>query len=91
MTKGYSGADIENIVKESVEALFLSNDKKINYDLIEGIVKETTSISEALKKQVEDYQSKYDQLKIKNASDNQHVYLGGYCFYVEDQDTDNHV
>jgi SpoVK/Ycf46/Vps4 family AAA+-type ATPase len=70
MTKGYSGADIENIVKESVEALFLSNDKKINYDLIEGIVKETTSISEALKKQVEDYQSKYDQLKIKNASDN---------------------
>ena len=67
-TEGFSGADIETVVKETIEEVFINNkDIAITEDYL-NVVKGLTSISEMLPKQVKVYRKKQEEMKIKLAS-----------------------
>ena len=65
---GFSGADIESVVKESVEQAFVQNKNNVTMDDLKQILKDTTSLSETLKDKIEEYKTKFKKLKIKSAS-----------------------
>jgi ATP-dependent 26S proteasome regulatory subunit len=67
-TKGYSGADIEGVVKDSIEAVFAAGKSElITGDLLEAI-KNTHSLSEIMKEPLEKMSKEYENRKFKNAS-----------------------
>jgi SpoVK/Ycf46/Vps4 family AAA+-type ATPase len=67
-TEGYSGADIETIVKETIENAFIDNKKEITTDDYLSVIRDITSISEMLKKQIDYYEKLKKELKMKKAS-----------------------
>ena len=70
-TEGYCGADIEEVVKNTIENIFiLEAEKKLNvstYDLLES-VKSIDSLSNILADKIEVLKKSYDKFKIKSAS-----------------------
>lgn len=67
-TKGFSGADIEGVVKDAVESAFAnSKDKLTTQDLIDAI-NNTTSLSELMKDTLDKMAKEYQNRKFKNAS-----------------------
>ena len=70
-TEGYCGADIEEVVKNTVENIFIletEKKKKITtYDLLET-VKNIDSLSNILTDKIEVLKKNYDKFKIKSAS-----------------------
>jgi len=66
-TEGYSGADIETVVKETIENCFVNNKQPTTADY-EKVIKDVVSISEMLKKQIENYEKLKKELKMKSAS-----------------------
>lgn len=67
-TKGYSGADIEGVVKDSIEAVFAAGKLELTTsDLLEAI-KNTHSLSEIMKEPLEKMSKEYESRKFKNAS-----------------------
>lgn len=67
-TKGCSGADIEGIVRESVERAFAAGKQELTTnDLLEA-VKNTHPLSEIMKDTIEKMQKEYETRKFKNAS-----------------------
>jgi len=66
-TKGYSGADIETVVKETIENCFVENKQPTTKDY-EKVIEDVVSISEMLKKQIENYNKLKKELKMKSAS-----------------------
>lgn len=67
-TKGYSGADIEGVVKDSIEAVFAAGKFELTTsDLLEA-VKNTHSLSEIMKEPLEKMSKEYENRKFKNAS-----------------------
>ena len=67
-TDGYSGADIEGVVKDSVEnAFILSKDSLTTDDVLEA-VKNTHSLSEVMKEPIKIMKEVYEKCKFKNAS-----------------------
>jgi len=67
MTKGYSGADIEAIVKDSIEKCFVEN-KKLSDKILFEVIENTPSISETLKKSIDYYTKIKKEFKMKLAS-----------------------
>ena len=67
-TDGYSGADIETIVKETIENAFIEDKTDISTNDYLEVIKDITSISEMLKKQIEYYEKIKKELKMKKAS-----------------------
>lgn len=67
-TKGYSGADIEGVVKESIENVYADEKGRLTTNDIIEVIKETHSISEIMKEQLEKMQEEYKKRKFKNAS-----------------------
>lgn len=67
-TEGYSGADIEGIVKESIELVFADGKKELATDDILRIIKDTHSLSEIMKEPLEKMSKEYKNRKFKNAS-----------------------
>jgi SpoVK/Ycf46/Vps4 family AAA+-type ATPase len=67
-TDGYSGADIESLVKETVEAAFISADKSVTTDKLLTAIKSTTSISVTLKDKIEKLKSTHDKYNFKKAT-----------------------
>jgi len=67
-TEGYSGADIETIVKETIENAFIDNKKEITTNDYLNVIRDITSISEMLKKQIDYYEKLKKELKMKKAS-----------------------
>jgi SpoVK/Ycf46/Vps4 family AAA+-type ATPase len=67
-TKGYSGADIETVVKETIEECFI-NDKEIaqTQDYLD-VIKNITSMSEMLPEKVKEYNSLKEKMKLKLAT-----------------------
>lgn len=66
--KGCSGADIEGIVRESVERAFAAGKQELTTnDLLEAI-KNTHPLSEIMKDTIEKMQKEYETRKFKNAS-----------------------
>ncbi len=67
-TKGYSGADIEGVVKDSIEEVFAAGQFELTTsDLLEAI-KNTHSLSEIMKEPLEKMSKEYENRKFKNAS-----------------------
>jgi len=68
-TEGYSGADIEGVVRESVEAAFASGQDRLTTDLILQSIASTHSLSEIMKEPIERMEKEYKTRKFKNASE----------------------
>lgn len=67
-TRGYSGADIEGVVKESIENVYVAGkDTLTTEDLLE-VIKHTHSLSEIMKEPLKKMSEEYENRKFKNAS-----------------------
>ena len=69
LTEGYSGADIEGVVRDSVEEAFSADKKAVTTDEIIKAVNNTTSLSEIMKGTLEKMNEIYKTRKFKNASE----------------------
>lgn len=67
-TKGYSGADIEGVVKDSIEAVFADDKSELTTNDILEAIKNTHSLSEIMKEPIEKMSKEYETRKFKNAS-----------------------
>ncbi len=67
-TKGYNGADIEGVVKESIETVFANDKDNLTTDDILNVIKATHSLSEIMKEPLEKMSKEYENRKFKNAS-----------------------
>ena len=67
-TKGYSGADIEGIVKDAVEWAFTSNKSQLSTEDIVYTINNTHSLSEVMKDSIDKLSKIYRDLKFKSAS-----------------------
>lgn len=69
-TEGYSGADIESVVKEAVEMVFCKTegDRVITTDTLLDVIKNTKSITDTLGKKIESLREKHKKYSLKNAN-----------------------
>ncbi|MDO4329081.1 MAG: AAA family ATPase [Lachnospiraceae bacterium] len=67
-TNGYSGADIESVVKDSIETAFVNQKSAVTTEDILASIKQTHSLSEIMKEPIEQMKKIYEQNKFKNAS-----------------------
>lgn len=67
-TKGFSGADIEGVIKEVVESAFADNKESIQTKDILETIKNTNPLSELMKDSLEKMTKEYEVRKFKNAS-----------------------
>ena len=68
-TDGYSGADIEGVVKDSVEEAFYKEKSELTTEDILEAIKATHSLSEIMKDSLDKMSKMYKERKFKNASD----------------------
>ncbi len=68
-TKGYSGADIEGVIREAVEISFMRGNPTLTTELIESVLKNTSSLSEIMSEQIGKMEKEYKRRKFKSASD----------------------
>lgn len=67
-TDGYSGADIEGVVRESVEAAFADDRSGLTTDDLLRVIQNTHSLSEIMKEPIEKMKKEYETRHLKNAS-----------------------
>lgn len=67
-TEGYSGADLEGVVKDAVEDAFANGKQAVTTDDILRMIKNTHSLSEIMKEPLEKMNKEYKERKFKNAS-----------------------
>lgn len=67
-TEGFCGADIEAVVKETIETAFFSDDKTITTEKLLETIKITKPISVTLKKDIEALQKKFEEFDFKAAN-----------------------
>lgn len=67
-TNGYSGADIESVVKDSVESVFVAEKSEIVTEDILKAVQETCSLTDCMKEELDIIKNIYEKNKFKQAS-----------------------
>lgn len=67
-TEGFSGADIEGVVKDAVESAFADDKTSVQTQDILEAIKNTHSLSEIMKDALEKMAKEYEKRKFKNAS-----------------------
>lgn len=67
-TEGYSGADIEGVVSESVEGAFIKGSGELKTEDILSCIHNTHSLSEIMKEPLEEMAKLYEDRKFKKAS-----------------------
>ena len=67
-TEGYSGADIEGVVSESIESVFVKGSGKLVTEDILKCINNTHSLSEIMKEPLEEMAKLYEDRKFKKAS-----------------------
>ena len=67
-TEGFNGADLEAVVKETIEKAFIDGQSKITTNDILESIKDTKSISVTLKDKIDQIKSELNKIDIKNAS-----------------------
>ncbi|NOQ36689.1 MAG: AAA family ATPase [Methylococcaceae bacterium] len=67
-TDGFSGADIEAVVKESIEIAFINNRATLTTESLINIIDNTHPLKVVMKDKVKEYEDKFNSLKIKAAS-----------------------
>jgi SpoVK/Ycf46/Vps4 family AAA+-type ATPase len=69
-TSGYSGADIEGVVKESIENAFVAGKDAVSTDDILKVINNTRSLTELLKDKIKQLADVYKNSHFKPASKN---------------------
>lgn len=67
-TNGYSGADIEGVVREGIEKAFVDGASSLTTDHILQAIKSTHSLSEIMGKELDNMAKQYEERKFKRAS-----------------------
>lgn len=67
-TQGFSGADIEGVVRDSIEAVFAEEKQRLTTIDILNAIKNTNSLSEIMKDSIDKMSKEYERRKFKNAS-----------------------
>ena len=67
-TNGYSGSDIEGVVKDAIEAAFTQDKSKLTTELLLTAIRSTASLSEIMKESIEKMAKVYQERHFKNAS-----------------------
>ncbi|MBR6062085.1 MAG: AAA family ATPase, partial [Spirochaetales bacterium] len=67
-TEGFSGADIEGVVKDAVECAFIDDKESLTTEYILDAIKATHSLSEIMKDSLDKLSKEYEQRKFKKAS-----------------------
>ena len=67
-TVGYNGADLESVVKDTIERAFIEERKNISTDDLQKTISETNSISKTLKEKIDKLKSAIEKMDIKRAS-----------------------
>jgi AAA+ superfamily predicted ATPase len=67
-SEGFSGADIEAVIKETIEEAFISDDKTVTTEKILATINATKSISVTLKKEIELLKKKFEEYDFKKAN-----------------------
>ncbi len=67
-TEGFSGADIESVVKEGVEAAFAGGREHLETADIEDAIRNTNSLKELMGDSLDILEQEYEKRKYKNAS-----------------------
>lgn len=67
-TEGYSGADIEGVIKDAVENVFADDKPNLTTDYIMKAINNTHSLSEIMKDSLSKLSKEYENRKFKNAS-----------------------
>ena len=67
-TDGYSGADIEAVVKEGIEQAFVDGRAKLTTERLLKVIQATQPLSVVMKDKVEQYRKRFKEMKIKAAS-----------------------
>jgi len=67
-TEGYSGADIEGVVRESVELAYTEGRERLTTEDILSVIKNTHCLSEIMKEPIQKLEQEYKARKFKNAS-----------------------
>lgn len=68
ITNGFSGADIEGVVKDAVESAFADDKKNVRTNDILAAIRDTHPLSEIMKDSLEKMEKEYKSRKFKNAS-----------------------
>lgn len=69
-TEGFNGADLETVVKESIENAFINGEKNISTELLLESIKDTKPISITLKDKIIKIKTTIEKMEIKSASKN---------------------
>jgi len=67
-TEGYSGADIEGVIKDAIENSFADDKPCLTTDYIVSAIENTHSLSEIMKESLTNLSKEYENRKFKNAS-----------------------
>lgn len=67
-TDGFSGADIECVVRDSVETAFTQNKESLTTEILINSIKNTASLSEIMKDSIDKMAKIYKERHFKNAS-----------------------
>ena len=67
-TEGYSGADIEAVVKEGIERAFIDGRAELTTERLLRVVESTQPLSVVMKDKVEQYRKRFKDMRIKAAS-----------------------
>lgn len=67
-TDGFSGADIESVVKEAIEMAFVNNRAALTTETLINVINNTHPLKEVMKHKIKEYEDKFKDLKIKTAS-----------------------
>lgn len=67
-TTGYSGADIEGVVKDGIESAYVAGKDKVSTEDILKAIKETHSLNEIMKADIEKLEKEYKERRFKCAS-----------------------
>lgn len=67
-TDGFSGADIESVVKEAIELAYVDGKKPLDTGRLVSVIDNTHPLKAVLKDKIDEYKAKLDRMKIKSAS-----------------------
>lgn len=67
-TDGFSGADLEGVVKDGIESAFAEDKDKVSTEDIQRAIKETNSLKELMGETLNELVEKYEKRKYKNAA-----------------------
>ena len=67
-TDGFNGADLEAVVKDTIELAFIEGTSAITTDDLIKTVKDTKSISSTLKEKIKEIKATIEKIDIKPAS-----------------------